>query len=303
MQAFWMSFIRKSSWIAACILIGLGGCTEEVAPDKDGDGYDASVDCNDNDANVRPNIGEKCNSIDDNCDGQIDEVGAFYAPIWYPDGDGDDFGDSSLAIQQCTQPEGYIEVGGDCDDTDRSIRPDAEEDCDEIDNNCNGVIDADADTADTWYEDADGDGAGNPDVSEVTCTPDEGWVTNKDDCDDEDATLNPDTIWYADEDGDGLGDSETSVTRCIQPGGYVDNGDDCDDANSNITTGSWYSDLDLDGYGMDLIAENTCEQPLDSVAVGGDCDDLNDQVHPDQEDGCDDVDNDCDGSIDEDCVE
>ena len=37
-----------------------------------------------------------------------------------------------------------------------------------------------------FYEDADGDGLGNPNESAVICNPEDGWVQDKSDCDDAD---------------------------------------------------------------------------------------------------------------------
>ena len=37
-----------------------------------------------------------------------------------------------------------------------------------------------------FYEDADGDGLGNPNESAVICNPEDGWVHDKSDCDDAD---------------------------------------------------------------------------------------------------------------------
>ena len=39
------------------------------------------------------------------------------------------------------QPDGYVGQGNDCDDTDPNINPTAEEICDDIDNDCDGVAD------------------------------------------------------------------------------------------------------------------------------------------------------------------
>jgi hypothetical protein len=41
--------------------------------DRDGDGFDASVDCDDEDGDVRPGAEERCNGRDDDCNGEIDE--------------------------------------------------------------------------------------------------------------------------------------------------------------------------------------------------------------------------------------
>ena len=40
-----------------------------------------------------------------------------------------------------TLPEGYVENPNDCNDTDTLINPSANEYCDTVDNNCDGVID------------------------------------------------------------------------------------------------------------------------------------------------------------------
>jgi hypothetical protein len=50
-----------------------------ICVDSDGDGYSITggscgpIDCNDNNSAMHPNAAEKCNSVDDDCDGLIDE--------------------------------------------------------------------------------------------------------------------------------------------------------------------------------------------------------------------------------------
>ncbi len=72
--------MRTKIWIAGGLLaLGLSfGLTSPVLavddPDIDGDGYPASVDCNDNDPSVHPDASEICNGVDDNCSGVIDDV-------------------------------------------------------------------------------------------------------------------------------------------------------------------------------------------------------------------------------------
>ena len=42
----------------------------------------------------------------------------------------------------CTQPTGYVEQYGDCDDSERYVNPDQAEQCgNNVDDNCNEVID------------------------------------------------------------------------------------------------------------------------------------------------------------------
>jgi hypothetical protein len=43
--------------------------------------------------------------------------------IYYRDGDGDTYGDSAAQQKACSQPAGYAERGGDCDDTDPKVHP------------------------------------------------------------------------------------------------------------------------------------------------------------------------------------
>ncbi|MFN4254118.1 MAG: LamG-like jellyroll fold domain-containing protein [Saprospiraceae bacterium] len=59
---------------------------------------------------------------------------------YYLDSDGDGYGDSDNPVAACTPLAGYILLGLDCDDTDADINPGATENCDNIDNNCNGIL-------------------------------------------------------------------------------------------------------------------------------------------------------------------
>ena len=94
-----------------------------------------------------------------------------------------------------------------------------------------------------WYQDADSDGLGNPNVSFLSCEAPTGYVSNDDDDDDVcSGTVDAcgvcdgpgETTWYEDLDEDGLGNPDVSLVDCEQPEGFVDNADDTNDA--SVTT-------------------------------------------------------------------
>ena len=262
--------------LAACVELGDTGSVRTGAVDADGDGYPADIDCDDGDASIAPTAPELCNGVDDDCDGEVDEQ-ALDAPTWYADGDGDGWGDAPTVA--CDAPEGHVAQDGDCDDDDGDRHPDATETCDGLDDDCDGRIDEELVGATTWYLDADGDGYGSELHADSDCdgvVPD-GWVTGDAfDCDDTRADVSPagvETCDGVDEDCDGETDEEAT------------------DAST------WYPDEDDDGYGDD--AGETIGCPMDGwIATGGDCDDAEDEVHPEADEVCNELDDDCDGDVD-----
>jgi hypothetical protein len=90
--------------------------------DVDGDDWSPPQDCDDSDEFVNPGVQEvEGNTIDDNCNGQVDEA---------PAGVDDD-------------QDGFTTNGSppDCDDDNPGAHPGAAEAFDGVDNDCNGVVD------------------------------------------------------------------------------------------------------------------------------------------------------------------
>jgi len=132
---------------------------------------------NDNDGDVSGNADDTAgDATDADADADADEGGDDDPATADADGDG-------ISIEE-----------GDCDDEDDTVSPDADEICDGIDNDCDDVIDETFDgIKETYYQDADNDEFGNPEVSDEFC-PDEnkdGWVTDNTDCDDTRADVYP----------------------------------------------------------------------------------------------------------------
>lgn len=122
-----------------------------LTADLDGDGYQASDDCNDIDPESHPGALEHCDGQDNDCNGLVDEG---------LDIDNDQDGFSGCAA---------IPAETDCNDTNLQDHPTATETCDGVDNNCDGLVDEGFDL------DADG-------VSTCGMPPD---------CNDADATVSP----------------------------------------------------------------------------------------------------------------
>lgn len=137
-------------------------------------------------------------------------------------------------------------------------------------------------TPTTWYEDADGDGLGNPNNTQNDCEQPTGFVDNNDDCDDTDASIGEETIWYLDADGDGLGDPAVSQLACEQPTGYVDNDNDvCPDDSSNTCNNPCaQAGGDDDGDGICNNQDN-CDSISNPDQADFDNDELGDVCDPD----------------------
>ncbi len=303
--------------------------TNEV--DVDGDGSTADVDCDDSRASVNPGASEVCDGLDNNCDGSVDD-GAVDAIVVYADVDGDGHGDPAISAAVCSPPDGFVSAGTDCDDAQSASFPGNAEVCDGLDNDCNGEIDDDPDDVSTWYIDSDGDGYGDPDAPLAACEAPAGYVDASGDCDDGHAGIHPEaaeadcadpvdyncdgSTGFLDADGDGVAACEdcddtdsTRSPRLLEVCDEADVDEDCDgfaddqdvstDAAAMIT---YRRDVDGDGYASSSsLAVTQCDEPASYSALTGDCDDYDATVNPGSVERCDadDVDEDCDGVVDD----
>ena len=181
-----------------CLSVGCGwgdGGDSAAYEDADGDGFDASVDCDDQDANIHPDAMEICDALDNDCDGEIDmeDPSIEGYSTWYVDVDSDGFGSADETADACEQPDATADNPDDCDDRDDDIHPDAMEICDDIDNDCDGAVDLDDPDLvgeSDYFIDADGDGFGAGEGI-PSCDNIDGYSIDSGDCDDGNAAVHP----------------------------------------------------------------------------------------------------------------
>ena len=176
--------VDNSAATAGCTTDGVTPC--DVGPTCNGPDCDDAADsctttCSDSEGDARFDCRDAC--LDGDGDGYgIDNTGAT-------------IGVGSNTVGACTADGstacdiGDACDGEDCDDGDAAINPAATEVCDEADNDCDGGVDEGV--TDTFYQDQDGDGYGDPNDTQEACSAPSGYVSNDDDCDDSDAAIKP----------------------------------------------------------------------------------------------------------------
>ena len=296
-----------------------------------------SDDCDDTDANAWPGNEETCDSVDNDCDLDVDQE---LTTVFYADQDGDGAGDESTVAEACEKPDDYVEAGGDCDDNDSTNFTGNTEICDGGDNDCDFSADEGVTTA--YFADTDEDTYGNPDSATNACELPDGHVLNSEDCNDNEFEINPDAeeicdsinndcddeidegvkqTFFADSDLDGYGDPDTTSVVCALPEGHVENDEDCDDTSDDIFPGAnelcneadddcdeiidedptnpdtFYADVDEDLFGDPNNSETACDAPDGYVIDDQDCNDIDDTINPDAEEFCDNTDDDCNGAL------
>ena len=184
--------------------------------DEDADGFrPCTGDCDDGDDQVNPDAEEQCDETDHDCDGLPDN--GIIPPRYWPDSDGDGYGDTLLVpTQTCLgQPAGMADNSADCDDADPEINPGAaEEECTSIDEDCSFL------TPDV--PDRDGDAFTPCEDCQPLNTP-----LQCGDCDDAEQNVNP---FIAETCGDGIDqDCNGEDPDCAPPIECDQPDNDCDD--------------------------------------------------------------------------
>jgi hypothetical protein len=187
-----------------------------------------------------------------------------------------------LVVAACTSEKDDVDGDGvrsplDCDDNDGAIYPGATEECDGVDNDCDGSVDDGVTTR--YWPDTDADGAGDAAAPAVeACELPAGHVQGNTDCDDTQPTVNPSAPELCDE---------------------IDQNCDGDPYEGATDLRTWYRDFDGDQYGGDITLTQ-CDEPTGGYVLdGGDCDDDDLNVYPGASEVCDGVDQDCNNVADD----
>jgi PKD repeat protein len=219
--------------------------------------------------------------------------------LWFKDNDGDGFGDDNDTMTSQQQPASYVAQGGDCNDNNAGINPDATEICNNVDDDCDGTIDEGFDFDGDGFTSCNGDC--NDNNSSIYATAAEVCNGIDDNCNgliDEgfDVDLDGYTVCQGD-----CNDNNSNVN----PGATeVCNGldDDCDGSVDEGVTTTYYLDVDGDGFGLSNSTVVGCSVPVGYAIQGGDCNDNNAAINPASPEVCfNSTDDNCNGTNNESC--
>ena len=195
--------------------------------------------------------------------------------------------------------DGFTEDQGDCDDTNSSIYPGAKEFYNQLDDDCDDIVDED-----TVGSDDDGDGQTELD-GDCDDADDDVYEGASEVCDDQDNDCDGDIdegTSCVDDDGDGFseldGDCDDESTSTYPGAEELEDGED-NDCDGTIDEGTDVYDDDGDCFCESGTCTGSTESSCTTLSEG-DCDDADAAINPDADEECDNVDNDCDGTVDED---
>ena len=268
-------------------------------------------DCEDGSATVYPGAVEIADdNIDQDCNG-VDNITCVV------DGDGDGYGTSAGTSQIVTASScaagGASSTSDDCNDTDTGIAPGAVETCDAIDSDCDGSLadeftDTDGDS-EPDCTDSDDDGDQFPDA--VDCAPTDASIypNATEACDSIDSDCDG---FLADGFDDSDGDDDPDCTDNDDDNDQYPDDVDCAPTDPSVHPNAAEAcdaiDSDCDGSLVDEFDDGDADgQPdciegdadADGSPEGADCDDDDEDSYPGAKELCDGIDNDCDGTIDD----
>ncbi|MBZ5639234.1 MAG: hypothetical protein LAO51_10845 [Acidobacteriia bacterium] len=286
-------------------------CVGSETCSRDRQYLSTSGDCDDTNPAIHPGFTEICNGIDDDCNGAVDD--GLPTGTWYPDVDGDHYGDSSRVVagcqplsykvcaespsvqcstsedcpgtQACDRQVDYISVGGDCNDLNAAIHPGAPEQCNHINDNCNQGT-CSVTSTQVCFKDGDCPVGRCSIATSTSCHSDADCQTGDTCVGGEscpgvvDEGLPIETV-YVDGDGDTFGDPNLTKQSCLPESGHG--------------TCSATRDQQCQ-HDADCPQSETCVFLVENAC---DCNDHDASIYPGAPELCNGVDDNCNGEIDD----